>query len=171
MVFPVVMYRCESWTIKKAECQSINVFELWCWRRHLRIPWTSVNPTGNQPWILIGRTDADTLATWCEELTHWKRPWCWTDWRQEEKWATGDEMVGRPHRLSGHESKQTLGHSEGQGGLVRCSPREALHTTEQLNKRVTVSRRELHWPKIPLCSDSSFPPPKPEQPLIFLLSP
>ena len=41
MVFPVVMHGCESWTIKKAECQRINVFELWCWRRHLRVPWTA----------------------------------------------------------------------------------------------------------------------------------
>ena len=52
MVFLVVMYGCESWTIKKAECQRINVFELWCWRRHLRIPWTArrslVHPKGNQ---------------------------------------------------------------------------------------------------------------------------
>ena len=53
MVFPVVMYGCESWTIKKAECQRIDAFELWCWRRHLRVPWTArkiqlVNPKGNQ---------------------------------------------------------------------------------------------------------------------------
>ena len=41
MVFPVVMYGCESWTVKKAECQRIDAFELWCWRRHLRVPWTA----------------------------------------------------------------------------------------------------------------------------------
>ena len=80
MVFPVVKYGCESWTIKKVERQRIDAFELWCWRKLLRVPWT-VHPKGNQPWIFIGRTDAKvethTLATWCEELTHWKRPWCW----------------------------------------------------------------------------------------------
>ena len=65
MVFRVVMYGCESWTIKKAERQRIDVFELWCWRRLLRVPWTDckeikpVNPKGNQPWIFIGRTDAE----------------------------------------------------------------------------------------------------------------
>ena len=59
MVFPVVMYGCESWTIKKAECQRIDASELWCWRRHLRVPWTQ---PGNQSWIFIGRTDAEAEA-------------------------------------------------------------------------------------------------------------
>jgi len=84
MVFPIVMYGCESWTIKKAECQRIDAFQLRCSRRLLRIPWTERSPVhskGNQSWIFIGRTDveaeAPTLATWCKELTHWKRPWCW----------------------------------------------------------------------------------------------
>ena len=62
MVFPVVMYGCESWTIKKAECQRIDAIELWCWRRLLRVPWTAgrskVHLKGNQSWLLIGRTDA-----------------------------------------------------------------------------------------------------------------
>ena len=86
MVFPVVMYGCERCTIKKAECQRIDAFELWCWKR-LKSPLDCkeiqpVNPKGNQSWILIGRTDAGgetpiLRATWCEELTYWKRPWCW----------------------------------------------------------------------------------------------
>ena len=63
MVFPVVMYRCESWTIKKAECQRIDAFELWCWRRLLRVPWNSRRSNqsikGNQSWIFIARTDAE----------------------------------------------------------------------------------------------------------------
>ena len=83
MVFPVVMYGCESWTIKKAECQRIDAFELWYWKR-LESPLDSkeiqpVNPKGNQSWICIGRTEAgapNTLVTQCEEPTHWKRPWC-----------------------------------------------------------------------------------------------
>ena len=75
MVLPVVMYRCESWTVKKAERRRIDVFELWCWRRLLRVPWTarrsnqSIHPTspfiqpvhseGDQPWDFFGRNDAE----------------------------------------------------------------------------------------------------------------
>ena len=64
IVFPVVMYGCESWTIQKVEHQRIDAFELWCWRRLLRVPWTAreiqlVNPKGNQPRMFIGRTDAE----------------------------------------------------------------------------------------------------------------
>ena len=67
MVFPGVMYGCESWTIRKAEHWRIDAFELWCWRRLLRVPWTAkeiqpVNPKGNQSWIFIGRTDAEAEA-------------------------------------------------------------------------------------------------------------
>ena len=66
MFFPVVTYGCESWTIKKAECQKIDAFELWCWRRLLRVPWTArikpVHPKGNQSLIFIGRTDVDDEA-------------------------------------------------------------------------------------------------------------
>ena len=86
MVFPVVMYGCESWTIKKAECQIIDAFELWCWRRLLRVPWTARR--SNQSILkeirpgyllegLILSWSSNTLATWCKELTHWKRSWCW----------------------------------------------------------------------------------------------
>ena len=68
IAFPVVMYGCESWTIKKAEHWRIDAFELWCWRRLLRVPWTNykeikpVNPKGSQSWIFIGRTDAEAEA-------------------------------------------------------------------------------------------------------------
>ena len=85
MVFPVVMYECDSWTIKKAEHLRIDAFELWCWRRLLRVPWTARR--SNQSILkeispeIIGRTDVEwnsnTLATWCEELTYLKIPWCW----------------------------------------------------------------------------------------------
>ena len=84
MVFPVVMYGCDSWTVKKAECQRIDAFELWCWRRVLRVPWTDykeiqpVHPKGAQSWVFIGRIDveAETPIIWPShaELTHWKRP-------------------------------------------------------------------------------------------------
>ena len=68
MVFPVVMYGCESWTIKKAECQRIDVFELWCWRR-LKSPLDCkkilpVHSKGDQSWVFIGRTDAQTPVLW-----------------------------------------------------------------------------------------------------------
>ena len=67
MVFPVVIYRCKSWAIRKAECLRIDAFELWCWRRLLRVPWTAkeikpVNPKGNQHQIFIRRADAGAEA-------------------------------------------------------------------------------------------------------------
>ena len=86
MLFPVVMYGCESWTIKKAEHQRSDAFELWCWRRLLRVPWTarssnqSILKEISPEYLLEGwcwSWNSNTLATWCEELTQWKRPWCW----------------------------------------------------------------------------------------------
>ena len=86
MVFPVVMYGCESWTVKKAESQRIDAFELWCWRRLLRVPWTARRSNqsilkGDQPWDFFGRNDAkaETPVLWPPhaELTHGKRLWCW----------------------------------------------------------------------------------------------
>ena len=87
MVFPVVTYGCESWTMKKAECRRIDAFKLWCWEKTLESPLDCkeiqpVHPKGDQSWVFIGRTNAEAetpvlLATSCEELTHWKRPWCW----------------------------------------------------------------------------------------------
>ena len=65
MVFPVVMYRYESWTLKNTECQRTDAFELWCWRRLLTVPWTArreiqpVHPKGDQSWVFIGRTDVE----------------------------------------------------------------------------------------------------------------
>ena len=66
MVFPVVMYGCESWTVKKAKCQRIDAFELWCWRRLLRVPCTArrsnlkeIHPKGDQSWVFIGKTDVE----------------------------------------------------------------------------------------------------------------
>ena len=83
MVSPVVTYGCESWIMKKTECQKIDAFELWCWRRLLRVPWTArrsnqsilkeTSPEYWKDWCW----NSNTLATWCEELTHLKRPWCW----------------------------------------------------------------------------------------------
>ena len=83
MVFLVVMYGYESWTIKKAEHWRTGAFKLWCWIK-LEIPLNCkdikpINPKGNQPWIFIGRTDVEAPILWPPdaELTHWERPWCW----------------------------------------------------------------------------------------------
>ena len=66
MVFQVVVYGCESWTVKKADRQRIDAFELWCWRRLLRVPWTTVHSEGDQPWDFFGRNDAkaETPVLW-----------------------------------------------------------------------------------------------------------
>ena len=112
MVFPIVMYGCERWTVKKAECRRIDVFELWCWRRLLRVPWTAgrlpVHPKGNPFWIFIGRTDAEaeTPLLWPPDMKNWlfeTNPGAGKDWRQEEKGTTEDEMAGWHHRLDGYE--------------------------------------------------------------------
>ena len=105
MVFPVVMYGCESWTIKKAEHQRIDAFELWCWGRLLRVPWTARRSNQSileetspecswKDWCWSW--NSNTLATWWEELTHLKRPWCWErlragregDDREWDSWMT-----------------------------------------------------------------------------------
>ena len=132
IVFLVVMYRCESWTLKKAESQRIDAFELWCWRRLLRVPWTAriskpVTPTGNQPWIFIGRTvdEAEALILWPPDARSWligKDPDAGKDWGQEEKGAIEDEMVRWHQGFNGHEFEPTVGDSEGQGSLACYSP-------------------------------------------------
>ena len=97
MVFPVVMSRCESWTMKKTEHQRINAFKLWCSKRFespLDCKIKPVTPKGNQPWIFIGRTDAEAEAPILRppdvksQLTG-KDPVAGKDWGQEEKWVTG----------------------------------------------------------------------------------
>ena len=97
MVFPVVMYGCESLTLKKAEHQRIDASELWNWRRLLRVPWTARRSNCSQFWrksvLNIHWKDwywswnSNILATWCEELTHWKRPWSWVKLKAGEEGA------------------------------------------------------------------------------------
>ena len=112
MVFPVVMYGCESWTVKKAECRRIDAFELWCWRRLLSpLDCKESQPAhskGDQFWIFIGRTDVETETSilWPPDVKNWligKDPDAGKDWSQEEKGTTEDEMVGWHHWLGGHE--------------------------------------------------------------------
>ena len=132
MVFPVVMYGCESWTVKKAECWKIDAFELRCWKRLLRVldrkEIKPVNPKGNQSWMFIGRTDTETETPilWPPDVNNWligKDPDAGKDWRQEEKGTPEGETVGWHHRLDGHEFEQAPGVDDGQGSLVCCSPR------------------------------------------------
>ena len=112
MVFPVVMYRCESWTLKKAERQNIDAFEVWCWRRLLRVPWTARR--SNQS--ILKETSPGCsleglmLKLKCQYFSHlmWradigKDPDGGKDVGQEEKGMTEDEMAGWHHRLDGHE--------------------------------------------------------------------
>ena len=130
MVFPVVMYGCESWSIKKAEHWRIDAFELWCGRRLLRVPWTKRRSNqwilkGNQSWIFIGMTDTETPILWPSDAKNWligKDPDSGKDWRQEEKGTTEDEIAGWLHWLNGHEFEQAPGAGEGQGSLACFSP-------------------------------------------------
>ena len=144
MVFPVVMYGCESWTVKKVEHQRIDAFELWYWRRRLKslldCKIKPVNPKWNQPWIFIGRTDAEAeaLILWSPDAKNWltgKDPDAGKNWRQEKKGVREDEIVGWHHWLNGHEFEQVPGDGEGQGSLACCIPwgRKESDTTEQLN--------------------------------------
>ena len=108
MVFPVIMYGCESWTIKKAECWRIDAFELWCWRRLLRIPW----PASRSNQSILKKispeysleAEAEVAILWPPDAKNWligKDPDARKDWRWE-KGITEDEMVGW-HRLNGLE--------------------------------------------------------------------
>ena len=105
MVFPVVTYRYESWTIKKAVCQRINAFELWCWTRLLRVPWTArrsnqlilkeINPEYSLEGPML-KLKLQYFGHLMEEPTHWERPWCW-----ERLKAGGEEDDKRMRRLDG----------------------------------------------------------------------
>ena len=124
MVFPVAMYGCQSWTIKKAEGQNIDAFELWCWRRLLKVPWMARR--SNQ-WILKEISPEYSLEGVMLKLQYFghlmqrtdslKRPWCWERLKAGEKGMTEDEMVGWHHSLNGYEFEQIPGDSEGQGSL------------------------------------------------------
>ena len=126
MVFLVVMFGCESWTIKKAECRSFWTVML---EKTLESPLDCkeiqpVHPKGNQSWIFIGRTDAEaeTPILWPPDV-NWllgKDPDAGNDWSWEEKGMTEDEMVGWHHWLDGHEFEQISVVGDGQGGLA-CS--------------------------------------------------
>ena len=112
MVYPVVMYGCECWTIRKAECQRIDALELWCWRRLLRAPWTarrsnqSILKEISPEYLLEGLMLKLKLQYFGHLMQKnwliWKDPDAGKDWRWEEKGTTENEMVGWHHRLNGH---------------------------------------------------------------------
>ena len=122
VVFPVVMYGCESWTIKKSEHRRIDAFELWCWGRLLRVPW----PSGRSNQSILkeispGCSLEGLMLSWNSNIWSpdakswliWKEPDAGKDWGQEEKAMTEDEMVGWHHQLNGHEFEQAPGVGDG----------------------------------------------------------
>ena len=160
MVFPVVMYGCESWTVKKAERRRIDAFERWAPKNWCF--WTVVlektlespldckeiqldNPKGNQSRIFIGGTDAEAEAPilWPSDVKSWliwKDPDAGKDWRQEEKGTTEDKMGWWHHWLNGHEFEEALRDGEGQGSLLCCSSCAAKSQTWLSNWRRTTTK-------------------------------
>ena len=172
------MYGCESWTIKKAEHQRIDAFELGCWRRLLRVPWTArrskpVHPKGDQSWVFTGSTDveAETPILWPPDAKSWligKEPDAGKDWGQEEKGTTEHEVVGWHHQLNGHGLGWTLGVGDGQGGLACCGSwgHKESDTTEQLNWTETIApqaplsmefSRQEYWSGLPCPLPGNLP--------------
>ena len=130
MVFPVVMYGYEIWTVRKAECRRIDAFELWCWRRLLRVPWTArrssqsnlkeINPEYSLERLMLKLQHFGHLVQRVNSLE--KTVDAGKDWGQEVNGVTEDEMIRWCHWVNEHEFEKTLGESEGQGILVCCSP-------------------------------------------------
>ena len=112
MVFPVVMYGCESWTVKKAEHRRTDASELWCWRRLLRVPWTArrsnqsilkeISPGCSLEGQML-KLKLQYFGHLMQRLDSGKDPDAGRDWGQEEKATTKDEIAGWHHRLNGHE--------------------------------------------------------------------
>ena len=122
MFFPVVMYGSESWNIKKAEYRRTDAFELWCWGRLFRVPWSArrsnqsileeISPEYSLEGLML-KLKLQNFGTWSEELTHWKRPWCWERLKAEragdnsgKKWLGGitdsmDMSLSKPRNFQG----------------------------------------------------------------------
>ena len=143
MVFPVVRYGCESWTVKKAERWRTDAFELWCWRRLLRVPWTARRSNQSILKEISPEYSLEGLMLKLQYFGHpdvknWligKDPDARKEWRHEEKGMTEDEMVGWHHQLDGYEFERAPGVGDGRESLAWCSPwgRKELDMTEQLN--------------------------------------
>ena len=129
MVFPVVMYRCESWTVKKAEHWRTDAFELWCWRRLLRVPWTArrsnqsilkeISPGCSLEGLML-KLRLQYFGHLMRRVDSLEKTDAGRDWGQEEKGTTEDEMARWHHWLDGHEFGWTPGVGDGQGGLACC---------------------------------------------------
>ena len=144
MIFPLLMYGCESWTIKKAEHWRIECFWTVVLEKTLERPLDCkeiqpVHPKGDKSWVFIGRTDAEaeTPIFWLHYVKNWliwKDSDAGKDWKWE-KGTTEDEMVGWHHRLNGHGFGWTPGAGDGQGGLACCDSwgHKESDTTERLN--------------------------------------
>ena len=157
MVFPVVMYGCESWTVKKAEPQRIDALELWCWRRLLRVLWTErrssqsiINEISPEYFLKGLIMKLQYLATWWEELTHWQCPCAGKGWRQEEKGTTEVEMCLDGITNLMYEFEQAPGIGDRQGSTACCSSWGCKESdmTEQSNwsDRMEVGHgKELGW--------------------------
>ena len=142
MVFPVVMYGCESWTVKKAEHRRIDSFEPW-WKRLLRVPWTArrsnqsilkeISP-GMSLEGMMPKLKLQYFGHLMRRVDSLEKTDAGRDWGQEEKGTTENEMAGWHHWLDGRESEWTPGVGDGQGGLVCCDSwgREESDTTERL---------------------------------------
>ena len=148
------MYGCESWTVKKAEHRRIDAFELWCWRRLLRVPWTArrsnqsilkENSPGCSLEELMLNAEAETPVLWPLHVQSWligKDSDAGRGWGQEEERTAEDEMAGWHHWLNGHEFGWILGVGDGQGGLACCS--SWGHKESDMTERLT----ELNWTEL-----------------------
>ena len=135
MVFPVVMYRRESWTIKKAECWRTDAFKLWCWRRLFRVPWTArsnqsilkeINPKYSLE-RLMPKLKLQYFGHLMKRANSLKKTLMLGKTGQEEKEATEDEMIGWHHWFNRHELGQTPRDGEGQGSLGSMRSRRIRH--------------------------------------------
>ena len=131
MVFLIVIYECQSWIIKKAERWRIDAFELWNWRRLLRVPWTvrrsnqsirkEISPECSLEGLML-KLKLQYFGYLMRRTDSFEKTDAGKDWRQEEKGMTEDEMVGWHHWLNGHEFEQALGIGDEHGSLMCCSP-------------------------------------------------
>ena len=144
MVFPAVMYGCDSWTIKKFEHQRTDAFELWYWRRLLREPCAARSNQSILKEISPEYSLEGLLRQKLKYFGHWSKSWfigkdpdSGKDWRQEEKGTTEDKMAQWHCQLNGYAFQQALGNGEGQGGLACCSSRSPKEwdMTESLNNK------------------------------------
>ena len=152
MIFPVVMYRCESGTIKKAEHQRIDAFKLWCWRRLLRVPWTA---RGSNQSILKEISSEYSLEGLMlklklqyfdsEELTYWKRPWCWEGLKaggEGDDSGRDDWMASLIQCIWARASSKSWWWT-GKPGVLQSVGHKESDTTKQLN-RLTGSNLSVH---------------------------